>query len=176
MCSHLPLQRSLNILFPLLSWYFSMLWQHFVYPNLEFQPFYYATHCCGLELPIPNGYSFSWTITRHILHRRLHLKTTGRPLLNTATCLLTCASRGSCCASQSFLSVRMQEKMVVFALQNCEWIGLHWLNSRLFLDVVKWSWSTATQILAVKAVKNSVIEYPYLEGTHKDHQVQLLSG
>lgn len=57
-----------------------------------------------------------------------------------------------CCASQSLLSVhfRTQVKMVVFDLQSCEWIGLHWLNSKLFLDVVKWSWSP--QILAMKEI------------------------
>jgi len=51
---------------------------------------------------------------------------------------LCCRGITLCCASQLLLSVHfwMQVKMVVFNLQNCEWIGLQWLNSKLFLDVV----------------------------------------
>lgn len=133
-----------------------MLWQHFVYPHLEFHPFCCGTHCCDLNLPIPNGCLFWWIITRHFLHRRLHVKTTGRLQLkhHSAMCLLTCASRGSRCASQSFLSVRMQVKMLFFALQNCEWIGLCWLNSKL-------SWCGKMKLIISDISYEGIIEWSH---------------
>lgn len=118
--------------------------QYFVYPHLEFQPFYLLWNSL---LWSRSSFSKWIIISVDYFNARAPSDTTPEDHWETSadtpcgSLLAHLCSKGITlrCASQSVLSVhfRMQVKMVIFDLQNWEWIGLHWLKSKLLLDVVK---------------------------------------